>query len=312
MSNGFRCEWIDFAKGFAIFLVVLGHSVQYFLCRDDYVNHPLWIFIYSFHMPFFMLLSGYVVGLKGRIKLDIGRKVKRLLVPYFAWAIVNWIAMTIIKGYDPYRVLNYIYTPSMGGLWYLWALFFIYILHSGICIVFQNITYRAASFFIITAILFLLSNFFEGHYGLSEIAKYFPYYVIGFYMGTKKFLEKGISITCGVLVIGGGIILTICVLADILHGAVINFMLAMTLSVCCMIMARYIKIKPFQIILKSLSKYTLGVYAIDTYIIVTLGRLIDNLWFWPVAVIIDLSFSFMLSLLLSKNKYLSRIFLGTK
>lgn len=44
-----RIKWIDIAKGIAIILVVLSH-----------VDGPGKFYIEQFHMPFFMLISGYL------------------------------------------------------------------------------------------------------------------------------------------------------------------------------------------------------------------------------------------------------------
>ncbi len=53
-----RIKWVDNLKGFAILLVILGHSLQYFY--RDFNNSHLANFIYSFHMPLFFALSGFV------------------------------------------------------------------------------------------------------------------------------------------------------------------------------------------------------------------------------------------------------------
>lgn len=49
-----RIEWIDIAKGIAILLVVIAHTVQYGNTGPIIKN-----LIYSFHMPFFFIMSGY-------------------------------------------------------------------------------------------------------------------------------------------------------------------------------------------------------------------------------------------------------------
>lgn len=63
-----RFEEIDVMKGIAITLVVLGHILAWFY--DDFLNRietmsfnevALWKYIYSFHMPLFMFVSGFVV-----------------------------------------------------------------------------------------------------------------------------------------------------------------------------------------------------------------------------------------------------------
>lgn len=49
-----RLDYLDIAKGIAIFLVVMGHAVLAF-------DTPYWrLAIYAFHMPLFFLVSGMV------------------------------------------------------------------------------------------------------------------------------------------------------------------------------------------------------------------------------------------------------------
>ncbi len=49
-----RIEELDYVKGLAIFLVIMGHAT-------DNLATPLWrLVIYSFHMPLFFMVSGMV------------------------------------------------------------------------------------------------------------------------------------------------------------------------------------------------------------------------------------------------------------
>lgn len=50
---------LDVLKGFAIFLVVMGHAIQY--NQVDFDTNPVFRFIYSFHMPLFMFVSGFIL-----------------------------------------------------------------------------------------------------------------------------------------------------------------------------------------------------------------------------------------------------------
>jgi len=54
-----RLIWADSLKGVLIILVVLGHAIQYTIGNECYENR-LWNIIYSFHMPAFMAVSGYL------------------------------------------------------------------------------------------------------------------------------------------------------------------------------------------------------------------------------------------------------------
>ena len=55
-----RLEWIDRLKGLAIFLVVAGHFIQQHELGGESENNVLVRIIYTFHMPLFFFLSGYV------------------------------------------------------------------------------------------------------------------------------------------------------------------------------------------------------------------------------------------------------------
>lgn len=55
-----RVEWVDICKGFAIILVVLGHSIRPEMMQNSILCSIIYNFIYSFHMALFMVLSGIV------------------------------------------------------------------------------------------------------------------------------------------------------------------------------------------------------------------------------------------------------------
>lgn len=56
-SHASREEKWDFLRGIAIFLVLLGHSIQW--TDPEWQHNLLFEGIYSFHMPLFMFISGY-------------------------------------------------------------------------------------------------------------------------------------------------------------------------------------------------------------------------------------------------------------
>lgn len=312
MKNTNRCVWIDTAKGIAIFLVVLGHSVQYYLCKDNYEDHFLWKFIYSFHMPFFFILSGYVIGLKP-LSLKVKNKFCRLLIPYASWAVINFVVMSVVQGICLDRIFNYVYTPSNGGLWYLWALFFIYIIHA--LIIEHSRTQRTQIFLFLisTGVLAFASKLISGHFGLSEISKYFPYYVIGYYLGNNSFLHSGIKVKHIVLPIMGGVIFLFFYNVDnCVTIWITRFGIALSLSILFMIISRLLSDSLIESILKKIAIHTLGIYAMDTYFIVFVSMCTEAIWFWPIAVIMDITITYSASFLLSRNKISAKYLLGIK
>lgn len=88
--NKKRIEWIDICKGLGIFLVVIGHT------GIAKVSQTAYDWIYSFHMPFFYMISGLVFN---ETKYDtfgkyIKRRLKTLIIPFF---ILNTILFCIAK-----------------------------------------------------------------------------------------------------------------------------------------------------------------------------------------------------------------------
>ncbi|WP_367400205.1 acyltransferase family protein [Segatella copri] len=58
--NKTRLVWIDSLKGWLMLLVVMGHAIQYCMNAGECESNYWWNLIYSFHMPAFMALSGFV------------------------------------------------------------------------------------------------------------------------------------------------------------------------------------------------------------------------------------------------------------
>lgn len=96
---------IDIIKGIAILLVVIGHNIQYgsdssLRLTGDFFEHPLYKFIYSFHMPLFTLISGYLCHIrKNETDRDyLLRKVKVYFIPIFSWVCIEFLIKTLTGG----------------------------------------------------------------------------------------------------------------------------------------------------------------------------------------------------------------------
>lgn len=79
-----RYTWIDCIKGIGIFLVVLGH-----IYKDNYIG--LWI--YSFHMPLFFMLSGYLMYAKS---VSIFSSVTNNFLLYLFFGIIGTMLIGIV------------------------------------------------------------------------------------------------------------------------------------------------------------------------------------------------------------------------
>lgn len=97
-----REKWIDCFKGILILLVVLGHvaGAGGNLCEGNASEALLFLrkYIYSFHMPAFFFLAGYVWHRKDDFRLFVGKRAYRLLVPYVIFGIVSWGIYDLVCG----------------------------------------------------------------------------------------------------------------------------------------------------------------------------------------------------------------------
>ncbi len=120
---------IDVLKGFAILLVVLGHSVQYNM-PGNFDNSLIFRIIYSYHMPLFMFLSGFVsFGTFDGSKTKLIKRFKSLIIPFWCWFIISyifsWLIYNLKGGSEPdflNSILEVLKSPD-HGLWFLWVLF---------------------------------------------------------------------------------------------------------------------------------------------------------------------------------------------
>jgi len=93
MQNKGRDDYWDELKGIGIILVIVGHIVQFIYEPLMYEYNILFRIIYSFHMPLFFVVSGYVLQ-KYKLKLNTKWLVYRILglvIPFFSWAIIGTV-----------------------------------------------------------------------------------------------------------------------------------------------------------------------------------------------------------------------------
>lgn len=122
-----RLDYIDHLKAVAIILVVFGH----FLIAINpmgFSYHPVQI-VYSFHMPLFFFLSGFMVGFKDKGKLlfsFITKKIITLLLPWLSWTIIY---SYYLGDNDSFYALEIFLFYPFKGYWFLPVLFIMMLLY---------------------------------------------------------------------------------------------------------------------------------------------------------------------------------------
>ena len=109
-----RNEILDITRGFCAYLVVLGHcfrnTAAAFGIAESGTSLPIVRIIYSFHMPFFMLLCGYFSAhsiQKGNTRGFLKKRAVQLLIPLAFWAAVQTVwSIVTDKIYRPGLLLH--------------------------------------------------------------------------------------------------------------------------------------------------------------------------------------------------------------
>lgn len=141
-----RIEWLDAAKGVTMLLVVLGHITNGYLTAKQFKEWSSLIcgvhyWIYSFHMPLFMVLSGYVFYRaycvnREQKKRRYRMQMMNIALLYFIFGLLKWVSQTLLVQFVAIPVtledLLYLAISPLEELWYLYVLFFLYLLAYGL------------------------------------------------------------------------------------------------------------------------------------------------------------------------------------
>ena len=157
-----RYTEIDLARGIGIFLVVLGHSIKQTGVSAGWIKILTYI-IYSFHMPLFFCLSGFVsakiltMNRRERGSYIISRA-RRLLIPYFTIGLIyipiklkmSDVAVKPFTTGDIWKIL--IGQNPDVSLWFLYILFLIELISALVVNTYNFRSIWYGSFFLSVAI----------------------------------------------------------------------------------------------------------------------------------------------------------------
>ncbi|MFR0716564.1 acyltransferase family protein [Enterobacterales bacterium BD_CKDN230030183-1A_HGKHYDSX7] len=187
---------IDSARGLGILIVVLGHTPG--------IPPTLLKFIYSFHMPMFFVLSGYLFKSESvQLGAKLSSLLNRLIVPYFFIGLTCAIP-SILTGhtasvseffarvcYTIYSVPGANYTFYATPIWFLTCLFCVELIYAYLYSRFHKLIGLSICISVITGLCVLryLDYYFPWNIQLALVA-------VGFYhLGTMlrgiRFFERG-------------------------------------------------------------------------------------------------------------------------
>ena len=137
-----RIMYIDLLKCFAIFLVIWGHCIQY-TSSTPFLENNVFIFIYSFHMPLFFMLSGIFAEtiFKKTLIQCFGSKFRQLIIPTIVNTVVIFFVSLLIdyiNGNEVSYSIKYFISYIIFKGWFLKALFSSIVIFYVSVLIFRN------------------------------------------------------------------------------------------------------------------------------------------------------------------------------
>ena len=274
-----RIAYIDALKGFAILCVVMGHVADGNLTANTQPDYR-WFFytvfnvIYAFHMPLFMMISGYVFrsayGKSGTV--DFGRVKKQiynLVIVYIFFSIVFVILKLILSGYtsDVINIKDVLMIPiiPISPFWYLYLLMFFYLFFSWKKLDSMN----CFIVLLILAVLSIVSGLFTTRYfEISRMLYYALFFYVGILYKTKKCKIIGNRLLTSVLFIASIVLFVFFwnsendVNKTINKTFLVNVIAALGISLTIWYLFENIKFLSKNRFLQFLGKHSLEIYVI--------------------------------------------------
>jgi len=302
--------FIDSVKGSLIFLVVLGHVVF----QSETVYTSRWIsaiisWIWFFHMPAFVFISGYLTNTKKVISKQLV-SCGHILFTY----ILMQTVLTVV--YGPHDLFNYLLIPQYA-MWYLPALVVWRLLGVKIITLIKN-----DYFLLLLSILISIGSGFVPIkvLGFQRICAFFPFFISGMILrkhGIKldKFSKyRYLSIAFLLLMFVSFMVFnrTICSgMCNIPYKNIFQLFTRFSVLIIGSIMSfAWISVTPTIKWLSYIGRKSLFVYCYHVFFIV---GILPNIWVKTgintneILIILYATVSFVLLVILSKSALLNKI-----
>ena len=204
-----KIVWLSILQGWSMLLVVIGHVTLNngleLSINIDIVAMEIQYIIYSFHMPLFMLISGFLywytqIRKEKPYKETILSKLKRLGIPYLFFSMATLFLKFLFNPlmnrpvvFSVRQITDVFFITDggnpLGEMWFIFTLLVLFLLYPLYKISLQKTLY----IFIFLVFSVLLNLFFSRDIEflcLSKIAKHLVYFYSGILLSKYNFYEK--------------------------------------------------------------------------------------------------------------------------
>lgn len=212
-----RIQFIDLAKGICIFLVVAGH-----VFNNEHTDANL--FMISFRMPLYFVLSGLFFSLYGSFREFLVKKVNKLIIPFTAFYLISFIFRiftNILQGetIEWSKALSICYEDisSNAPIWFLPCLFICGLLFYTITKISKHAKLGVNYYILTLSCIIGGGGFLLGQKGVNlplwidSAMTAIPFYAFGYILRKKtKFLETKYNKYALILIAGLSFAYTFC------------------------------------------------------------------------------------------------------
>ncbi len=182
-----RLDWIDYAKGIAITMVVYRHVLIGLSLAGLEITPNLFVTTevgLTFRMPLFFLLSGIFFSKSVNKRSKSGyfwHKFKTIMYPYFIWSVLQMSLQMMLINYTNAQFTSFsdfllILFKPRAQFWFLYALFNVSVLYLLLSTVFRN---NKLILFIIGVVLLYFSPIVEYGKIVYDVMRLFVFFVVG-------------------------------------------------------------------------------------------------------------------------------------
>lgn len=312
---------LDNLKGILIILVVVGHCIQF--TTNDFDNVALFRFIYAFHMPLFMWVSGFVNYHDGATKLSIlKRRAIQLALPFLSWTLLNYLITC-----NPHHLVDVFFNPTLS-VWFVWDLFLIICFSTTINYLCDKYGKSSLKY---TIIAFVVAEVIvKGlHLEILDISHSLDmgiFYLMGYFMHKYQVFNKFIDTQ-----IGGGILAMFFIMClfwqrklpptfipDAPNAIGTLWKMLTATFACCSIPLFFMRLAEKNIkVITYLGRQTLGIYVVHQTLLALFVKLLESygLPYWclvSLLAILTIIVSQIINVLLQKNSVTGFVMLGKR
>lgn len=169
----------DNLKFLLIIFVVIGHYTQQFRA-DNEILQRIYVFIYSFHMPAFIFVTGLFS------KRAVNEKDIKKILPYLTCFFATTLILFITKALLGWAPVFELFSPS-GISWYLMSMFFMFL----ITMLIKD--YKPQYIFVLSLIIGVMCGFCKANnpdfFTWMRTFTFYPFFCLG-YISDREKIEK--------------------------------------------------------------------------------------------------------------------------